>query len=151
MAVIGFMTYEDLVAELAWRREIWAGSLYVVRVQEFTRRKSSSQIGLETVEFLIEVGAEVAGDTLVCRFHMGDTWNVGPADQEKRDRIFDNTERATRLISVDLGRRGFSVHSGIISATKEATVEASQTTLWRFEKGKDKLPALVVALEDHHD
>jgi hypothetical protein len=148
MAVIGFLTYEDLVAELAWRQHIYAG-LYVVRVQTFTRTRSS-QIGLELVEFLLEVGVEVAGDTLVCRFSLGNEWDVA-ADRVKRDRRTANADEGARIISSDLKRLGYSVHAGIISATKESTAEASQTTLWRFEKDKDDLPARLVALEDHHD
>jgi hypothetical protein len=128
VAVIGFLSYEDFVAELeAIRPDGFAG---IVRVQDCYRKKVEA--GLPGVEFLIELAATHEGDVAVCRFKMGSGWDV-EHEREAREQDQANVERAVQLVTADLHGRGFTVRPGVIAAAAQSETVAT-SSLWTWER-----------------
>jgi hypothetical protein len=111
--IIGFLTYEDFIAEIA-------GVAPVVRVQAYY--KPIGDMG-ERVEYFVEAAARreypPQDEIYVVRFRIGSAWAF---DDDQVEQIRQKADKVTKTLRHDLERRGFGVKPGLFATTRDAEI-----------------------------
>jgi len=113
--IIGFLTYEDFIAEIA-------GVAPVVRVQAYYHTKPIGDMG-ESVEYFVEAAARreypPQDEIYVVRFRIGSAWAF---DDDQVEQIRQKADKVTETLRHDLERRGFGVKPGLFATTSAEIV-----------------------------
>lgn len=133
MAVIGFLSYADFLAELR-SRPLWGKP---IRVQPGCLAVADSEYGpnIRHYTFFVEAAIEVQNpddqsDILVCRFIIAQTTAISGTDNDK---LFEFSERgrwAAKILIQALQEASFIVRPGVITAAAESKTEADPGDLW---------------------
>jgi hypothetical protein len=109
--VIGFLAYEDFVAEIT-------GVAPVVRVQAYHIKPVDN-----TVEYFVEAAARreypPQDEIYVVRFRIGSAWAF---DDDQVEQIRQKADKVTETLRHDLERRGFGVKPGLFATTRDAEI-----------------------------
>jgi len=131
--VIGFLSYDDFVKEL----QLAPDQPVTVRVQDYSKRSKGKgpSIGLEIVDFVVDVAAVHGDDLLICRFRLGGgvTWEDDRVERRRQGALV-----AAKIVTGDLERLGFDVRKGLFAEAKGSETEARPGELWHWAKEGDE-------------
>jgi len=123
--VIGFLTYDDFVAELQEMQENPQDPNDVpieVRLQSYSQPEELA-MGMVGLQLVVEVAAVYGDDVFVCRFDVGRT---APYTDESQDRrVHKMVSAIQRALIEDLENWGYCVRPGVVAAAKAMSLWTS--------------------------